>query len=185
MSVIDVFQKITGTYLGFLMVASVILNPIILFVCIRSKKLRSNSTFKLLAYSSLNDLLNCLGWNMDDFIFSFFNIRISSTNLIYCRVVSVFLQCATIQFSSWMLVSISLDRLLSISIKKWSKYYFRGYRPLLYAILLTLVILGLNSNMIVFGGFSYFEDGVEIIYCFATPPDQTIDWYKIANQVLF
>lgn len=183
LEVIDIFTKIFAIYNLVLVVATFILNPLVLFICVRSKKLRSTSTFKLLAFSSINDILVCLAWNQECFTNTFFNLYYYFRSLFYCRWISVFLQFTTLEIESWMLVSISLDRFLSLAVKKWSKHYFNGARPFIYSALLTFVIVAINFNEVFLSGFSYEVNGTEVVVCYQTPPGQSIDWYHIMSQV--
>lgn len=181
--VIDTLTKVFGSYNLLLIVATFILNPFVLFVCLKSKALRSSSTFKLLAFSSLNDIIVCLIWNQESFTNAFFNAQFYVESLFYCRWISVFLQYTTLLIESWMLVSISLDRLLSLTIKNWSKKYFRGARPYLYAVFLTSFMIALNFNEIFLGGYSVTVNGTVIVVCYQSPPDQSINWYYVMSQV--
>lgn len=181
-SIVDVLSKIFACYGIFLISVAVIFNPFVIFVCIKSKKLRSTSTFKLLAFSSFTDLLSLFGWNQEGFVMSMFNYAASFVNLSYCRWVSVFLQYSTLQYASWMLVSISLDRILSMTIKKWSKHYFSGFRPIVYSIILALVIFGINLNEIFTSGHIVTTNGTDFVVCFESDPN-SFDWYHLMEQV--
>lgn len=181
--VVDVFSKILAVYTLLLIVASVILNPFVLFVCLKSKKLRSTTTFKLLAFAAINDFLVCLAWDQESFTNTFFNLYLYFQSLFYCRWISVFLQFTTNQIESWMLVSISLDRLLSLSFKKWTRNFFNGFKPFIFAAVLAFLIAAINFIEVFTSGFSFFDNGVEVIECFVTPPEFSIDWYNIMAQV--
>ena len=118
-----ILTKTFSIYNLFLVICTFILNPAILFICLKSKKLRSTSTFKLIAFGAINDILVCLGWNLQCFMNAYFDLQPYFKNLFYCRWISVFLQFTTLEIESWILVSISFDRILSLSFKKWSNYY--------------------------------------------------------------
>ena len=180
---IDLINKIFSTYNLFLILASFILNPLVLFICLKSKRLRSTSTFKLLAFNSVNDILTVIGWNQESFTNAFFAFYPYSRSLAYCRFVSVFIQFSSLEIESWLLFSISFDRLLSLMFKKWSKHYFVGLRPFIFAFALTIFIWSINFVSLFTGGTSYMSNGTEIVQCFQTPPDFTIDWYHIMSQV--
>ena len=182
-AVIDVFTKIFATYNLMLIVASFILNPLVLFICLKSKKLRSISTFKLLALGSVNDLMTVIAWNQESFTNAFFSLYPYSRSIWYCRIVSVFIQFTSLSFESWMLVSVSLDRFLSMMVKKWTKHYFTGSRPFVFVVLLWICIASINFNEVFYGGHSSVSNGTEIVVCFETPPEMPIDWYHIMSQV--
>jgi hypothetical protein len=93
-------------------------------------------------------------------------------------------------FVSWLLlfsllkskVSVTLDRLLSILIQKWSKFYFNGYRPVIYAFVLLTLILLLNVVTLVTDGYMTVVNGTEKVVCDAVPDyDYTI--FNIVSQV--
>lgn len=100
---------------------AILLNPVVLLIILKSKRLRSTSTFKLLAVSAVNDILNIIGWNVDFFVYTIYDYLPSYRNLFFCRVIVTFLAYTTISIQSWILLSISVDRLLSMTVKKWSK----------------------------------------------------------------
>lgn len=181
-TVIDILAKILGVYAILLIVAAILLNPLVLYVCLKSKKLRSTSTFKLLAFASVNDLLTCLVWNEGDFQHTFFGVTLSKTSPFYCRWISIFFQYTTLQIASWMLVSISLDRLLSMTIHVWSRRCFNGAKPFIYSVILVLVIIGININEVFTIGYTYYKNGTEIFVCYANP-ENTFQWYELMSQV--
>ena len=183
-AVIDVFMKIFGAYNLILIVASFILNPLVLFICLKSKKLRSISTFKLLALGSINDLMTVIAWNQESFTNAFFSLYPYSRSLWYCRIVSTFMQITSLSFESWMLVSVSLDRFLSMMVKKWTKHYFAASRPFVYAVLLWICIAAINFNEVFYGGYSIVINGTEIIVCYETSPEIPIHWYYVMSQVI-
>lgn len=181
-NLIAIFAKVFAAYNLFLIVASTVLNTIILYVCVRSKRLRANSTFKIIAFTAVIDFLACLVWNEESFTGTFFDFQPYFRSFFYCRWISMFLQYTSCMLESWLLVSISLDRFLSVIIKRWSKYYFNGYKPIIYSFLLTLVILGVNINELFTNGYVTNVNGTEYINCFMNR-DGEFNWYKLMAQV--
>ena len=179
---IDVFSKIFACYSLLLIICAFILNSLTVFVILKSKKLRSTSTFKMLIFSTINDFLSLLEWNQEDFSITMLNYEATSINIYYCRIVSIFLQYSTLMYGSWMLVSISLDRLLSMVIKKWRKHYFIGARPYIYSAVLAFVILGINFNEIFTSGFVKNINGTDVVICYMSDPN-SFDWYHFMSQV--
>ena len=182
-NVIDIFSKIFAAYNLLLIIVSVILNPLVLFICIKSKNLRSTSTFKILAFGAVNDLLTCLIWNEESFTNTFFDFQPYYRSFFYCRWLSMFLQYTTYDLETWILVSISFDRALSLTVKKWSKNYFNGVKPIIFCVVLIIVVIGVNLNQLFTVGYTKLVNGVEIVNCFGSPPNQ-LNWYKINAQVL-
>lgn len=187
MEIITVLAKILAVYNLILVIVSLLFNPIVFYVCLFTRTLRANSTFKLLAICSINDVLICLAWNQESFLSTFFDIETSYLNLFYCRFVSTFLQFVTIEFSSWMLVVISLNRFLSMTLANWTKRYFTGIRPLLLAAFLALIIMLINLNEIFLTGYEHTaknDNETELtVICYSNPP-HTIPWYFIMSQIL-
>ena len=182
-SVLDIFTKIVGSYNLLLIVVSLILNPIVFFMCLKSKNLRSTSTFKLLAFGSINDLFVCVAWNLEAFAVSFFNYVAYYRSLFFCKWITLFIQLTSLEIEVWLLVGISFDRLLSLSVKKWSTHYFNGIKPIIYSAIMIVIMASVNFFFLFVGGYSYVSNGTEIIACFETPPDYNVDWFNIMQNV--
>lgn len=149
-----------------MILCGIVLNALEFVVCIKNKTLLRKSTFKLLAIGAINDMLMCFTWNFDDFTQTFFNFSAYSKSLFYCRFMENFLQYITITFASWLLVSISLDRVLRLNIKKWSTHYFSGTRPYIYSFCLALLIISINLVSVLNTG-NIFQNGTQIeVLCF-------------------
>lgn len=181
-SLIFLFTKISSIFNLLLMVSSSLLNPLVFLICVKSKRLRSTSTFKLLAVSSINDFFCNLPWNQEAFTNSFFDFQSPFRSLFYCRWISVFLQFSSFEFTSWLLVSVSVDRLLSMTIKPWSKTMFNGSKPVIYAIVLAFIILAINFHEVFTAGYSFVVNGTEIVVCYSNPPGE-YPWYVTMSQV--
>lgn len=182
--IINIFRNILAWYHLILIVASVTLNPIVVYICAKSRKLRSTTTFKLLAASAINDIVCCLGWNQAQFSNTVLNFNSSQRSIIYCRLVTYFLQYTSIQYESWMLFSISLDRFLSMWTKKWSKDYFHGFRPYAFALTLAFLIICVNFVEIFTVGYIYYKNETEIIVCNTSAPggfpwNRIMAWVKL------
>ena len=180
---IDIFTKIFSIYNLLLIVASAILNPLVFLICLKSKQLRSTSTFKILAINSINDILACLPWNFENFVLNF-NFIPYNTSLFYCKWISIYLQVVSLYIQSWLLLSVSLDRLLSLTINKWNRSIFVNSRPYIFCICLVLFFLLFNLSRPILIGYSYYSNGTGIVVCYATRPDVNIDWAKISAQVI-
>lgn len=167
--VIDIFSKIIAIWSIILIIVGIALNPLVCYICLKSKQLRSKSTFKLLAIVSICDLISLFEWNLDHFTQGIFNHLESKNNVFYCRFVTMFLQYVTLEFSSWMWLSISLDRVMSLFIKEWTKNYFSGLFPLVYSTLLAMIIVAINFIDIFTLGYGFINaNGTFIVVCGAT-----------------
>lgn len=181
-NIIEIFNKIFAAYAFILLVFGTILNSLIVFICSKSKLLRSNSTFKLVALIAISDLMSLFEWNCENFTITFFNFAAYTQSLFYCRFFSVFLQFCTLEFSSLMWLSISINRYLSIQVKHWNRTHFHGFRPFVYAFLIALIIFAVNSVELFKTGYSYQENGTEIIVCYATSQDDYY-WFDTMTNV--
>ena len=184
-NIIDIFSKIFSCLSIAETALAVILNPLVLIIILKSKRLRSTSTFKILAVNAVNDILTSLGWNIEFFVYTMFNYVPSFTYLFFCRGFVSFLAYTTLSIETWILLAISVDRLLSMTVKKWSKFYFSGYRPYIFTLCLCLFIAGLNFHQLFTVGYSYFDTDAqsEIVMCYVTNPVYSYDWYNFANLV--
>ena len=180
---IDVLTKIFSIYNLLLIVVSVVFNPIVLFICLKSKQLRSTSTFKILVINSINDIWVCLPWNFESFMLNF-NVTPYLTSLFYCKWISIYLQVVSLYIESWLLLSVSLDRLLSLSINKWSRSIFVNNRPYIFSGCLVMICILINLSRPILLGYSYSSNGTEVVDCYQNRPDINIDWANISAQVI-
>ena len=164
---IDVLTRIFSCYNLILIIASIIFNPIVLFICLKSKKLRSISTFKILTINSITDILICFPWNFENFSVNF-KFHPAFKSLFYCQWITIYLQVTMIQIESWLILSISIDRLLSLSFNKWSKSIYINRRPYIFCACLILFFLGFNFPRGYFGVYSFVVNGTEYIICYVT-----------------
>ena len=183
--IIDTISKVFACLCIVETICGVILNIIIIVICQKSQRLRTNSTFKILAVGAINDMLISVPWNLDVFIFTMFDYFLPIQSHFYCRWLSNYLQYTTLSIQSWILLSTSVDRLLSMVVKKWSKFYFSGYRPYIFAILLCFLISGINFFEVFTIGYSYFDYATqtELFECYASDPSFGYDWYTFSTRV--
>ena len=183
--IVDSVSKIFSIYGLIETVVSIISNLLVIIIILKSQKLRTTSTFKILAVSAINDMLVCLPWNLEMFLYTIFNYGIVYENIFYCKWLANFLQFTTLSIESWLLLSISVDRLLSLKVRKWSRFYFSGFRPYIFGILLCFSIAGINFFEVFTNGYTYFdnETQTEIFVCYASDPSLGYDWYTFSIQV--
>lgn len=181
---LNVVNRILASWALILIICGIILNVLVCFVClVKSKQLRSISTFKFLTIGAINDLLMCFPWNFDSFTNIYFDLKPHLLSLLYCQYLEIFLQYTTITYASWLLVSISLDRVLSLSIKKWSSQYFKGQRPFIFSALLLVFIVAIYSVSLFKVGYTFInENGTEIVVCYEDKDKSTLV-YDLMNQV--
>jgi len=119
------------------------------------------------------------------YLYTMFNYEPVNDSVFYCKWISIFLQFTTMTIESWLLLSISVDRLLAMTLKKWTKFYFNGYRPYLFAVLLCLTMAAINLFEVFTIGYSYFNNQTQTVayVCHGTNPSLGYDWYSFSIQV--
>ena len=184
-AIIDTISKIFASVCIIETVSGIILNPLFLIIYLKSKRLKSSSTFKIFAVSAINDMLVGIPWNQENFFSAMFNYSASYSSVYYCRWIANFFQYTTLTIETWIVLSISVDRLLSMVVRKWSKFYFGGNRPYIFTVLLCFLISAINFHLIFTGGYTRFdnETNTERVICFASDPSLNYDWYSFAAKV--
>lgn len=164
---IVILKKVMGIWGLLLIVFGVIFNAIVFIVCMKSRKLRKTSTFKFIAIAAINDALSCFPWNFGDFTNIFFDFHASRRSLVFCEFLANFLVFTTCSYASWLLVTISLDRVLSLNVHNWATKYFKGKRPLFFAAILLAFIMAIYSVSAFKTGYSYVDkNGTQKTVCF-------------------
>ncbi|CAF0800899.1 unnamed protein product [Brachionus calyciflorus] len=166
MDLYEILSRILGAYSLMLIIFGLIANFIIFFICLR-KPLRKISTFKFFSILALSDTLSLFECNLTHFTIAYFNIAYNSIYLPWCRL-EQFLQQTFLQLSAWILVSIALDRLISVLNNNWRKFYKNGNRIYFYILILIIFFSGLNMPILIKMGYYTYENGTEILYCIAT-----------------
>ena len=186
-NIIDTISKVFSCLCIVETVFGIILNMIIVILCLKSQRLRTNSTFKMFVVGAINDMLISVPWNLDIFALTMFNYLLPDQSHFYCRWISNFLQYTTLSIESWLLLSISIDRLLSMVVKKWTKFYFSGYRPYIFAVLMCFLIAGINFFEVFTVGYSFYNNQTqtEMFLCYASNPSLGYDWYTFSTQVSY
>ena len=94
------FLKILGCYSLGLAIFGTIGNLIIFYVSLRTSK---NSTFILLRYLAISDIIALYFWNLNDFSISILDFDLENYSLFFCRFGS-WIQFSSLQSSAWLLV---------------------------------------------------------------------------------
>ena len=92
---------ILGWYSLIIIILGTIGNLIIFYVCVKTNK---NSTFILLRYLAINDMISLYYWNLNNFT-KVFNLYLESLNLYSCKI-GTWIQFSSLQSSAWILVYI-------------------------------------------------------------------------------
>ncbi|RNA27475.1 neuromedin-U receptor 2-like, partial [Brachionus plicatilis] len=133
---------------------------------------------------AISDTLCLYEWNLNHFIVSFFQVDFAFKSLAWCRL-SLFLQYVCLQYSAWILVSIALDRLLSILVKKWQRFYFNDKKPIVYCITLALVLIALNCKVLESNGYINVVNGTELVVCYAQSDNDRSLFYLFGQIHLY
>ena len=66
-----------------------------------------------------------------------------------------------------MKVSVALDRFFTIKFSQWSTGFFKGKIVLMYAFMIGLVLMILDSCVLATNGYIDYTNGTETVVCFA------------------
>lgn len=179
---VTVLERVMGIWGLILVITGLVFNTIVFLICVKSKELRSSSTFKLLAIAAINDGLSCFPWNFDDFTRLFFDYYAAESTTFYCGLFTIFFIYTTCTYASWLLVTISLDRVLSLNIQNWSTKYFNGRKPIYFAGILLLVMIGTYVIGIFKTSHTYRnENGTVKTACFEEDFGNTLVYDKLSE----
>ena len=100
--ILKTIAEMIGVYSIALIIIATIGNFISTLVCAR-KSLRKIPTFVFIGFALISDIISLYFWNIDHFLFAFFNYQIEDLGVDYCRF-AVFFQTTSLQWSAWLLV---------------------------------------------------------------------------------
>ena len=160
---VDVFF-IFGIYKLLLIVAGSIGNLLIFIVCM---KLKDNTTFMIMRFLSVSDIITLYFWNLNQVADSLFNLDLLNYNLYYCKFLQ-FSQFTSLQISAWMLVLICFDRYLTISSISWKTKFTKANGGLKVGLAVVVLLAGLNFHCLFTFGHVEYVNGTEIVQCYAT-----------------
>lgn len=149
------FMSAFGLYCFLLVIFGTVLNFFTIFICLR-RRLRHYTTFIFILFMCFNDTLSLYVWCLDHFLESFFWFTIEELSPISCRI-GFFIQFFSLQSSSWLLVSSSMDRYLGVRIKQWRSLYFKVNQALFCSFSIIALSLIANSQLLVLGDFQKYE----------------------------
>lgn len=138
-----------GLYCLLLVIFGTIGNIFIICFCLR-RRLRHYTTFIFILFMCITDTLSLYVWCLDHFLESFFGFTIEELSPISCRI-GFFIQFFSLQSSSWLLVSSSMDRYLGVRIKQWRSIYFKANQALFCSFSIIGLSLIANSQLLVLG----------------------------------
>lgn len=114
---LDYGNKILGIVSLFLFFFGLVGNILTFFVCQR-KPIRNITTFRLLKFISISDIFALSVWNIDVFLMSFFGFAHEYISGYWCKI-AVFLQYFCLQYSAWLLVSVTYKFLINFFVQRF------------------------------------------------------------------
>ena len=170
--------QILAYYSLFLAIAGTIGNCLTFIICYR---LRSTTTFVFLMVSSIFDTTALYFWNVNQFTSTILDIDLQNLNKLSCKF-GMYVQFTSLQISAWLLVAMSIDRLMSVWISRWRISYFKKRQAIISSLTVLLLIMVINLNV----PFTYSHDivvnGTAKIQCFATSDPKT-HWMQVWEMV--
>ena len=161
--------EILAYYSLFLVVAGTIGNFATFIVCYR---LRSTTTFVFLMVSSVVDAIALYFWNANHFTSVIVNTDLQNLNRLSCKL-GMFVQFTSLQSSAWLLVAMSLDRLMSVWISHWKLVYFKPTQAFMASIAVLVLFMLVNLNVPFTFSHDITVNGTTKIQCFATSDPAT------------
>ena len=135
---------------------------------------------RYLAVLSLVDLMVLYQWNLN----TFFKYNLSTApeyldleeiSLYLCRYIS-YMAFSCLQFSSWILSLVSLDRVMTLYSHYWKIHMQKPQRINLILLVLFVFIFGLNSHILFKNGY------VEMVLVNGTVVDTAVVCYKARDD---
>ncbi|KAI3380254.1 hypothetical protein SNEBB_010631 [Seison nebaliae] len=140
--------------LPFFIIISTIGN-LLSFIILKRKNLRNSSTVFYLATLSLTDISVMYCFGIKNVLRSTHHLSIRELNIVTCRL-HVFLLNLLTEYSSWLLVAVSIDRFITISTHSCLNGIAKKYCRPRFARIVTcglFILLGiLNSHILMFWG---------------------------------
>lgn len=96
-----VVLKILGFYSLLIIILGILSNISTIFFC---TKIKENTTFVLIQYFSLNNLIALFFWNLSHFTLTFFDFDLNNSTMFICKFGS-WIQFSSLQTSAWILVN--------------------------------------------------------------------------------
>lgn len=170
--------NVIAIYCLILVILGTLGNLFTIYICMR-KKLRQITTFIFLGFMTFSDTFALYIWCLDHFLEVFFNFSVEKHSIWSCRV-AIFIQYVSLEWSSWLLVGLSVDRWLSVEFKTWRTIYFKPTQAFLLSIVILAIISVLNSNLLVLSGS--FDKNTDILKCYTE--GEFSDWILFWQKVL-
>ncbi len=144
---VDIFSFSIGIYALLLIFVGTIGNFLIFFTTFQINPKENNTTFIFLRFLAITDWITLFFFNLDSFTLPVYEIYLENISVVSCKWVD-FLQFASFQASAWLLVSLSLDRCLSVVFVNWHRLYFNKKRAYFVAAAVVIVDVLINIHIL-------------------------------------
>ena len=147
-------------YFSFVYILIIILafigNGLAFLIFRTNTEMRKSSTITFLSFVAILDILSLFDWNLSNFLFPYFSIKLEDLNIVSCKIFS-FIQFFSSESSAIILSFSTIDRYVTISKipgSLSSRLPFSTLRTARYWSLLILITIGLlNSHFLVLNEF--------------------------------
>jgi hypothetical protein len=173
------FYKALAVYSLFLVIFGTIGNLCTCFICMR-KSLRKTTCFVFLSFISIIDIFTLYTWNLSNFIVPFYGYFHENSNIIWCKL-SVFLQFFSLQSSAWLLVTMTVERYLSLVIKKWYSSYFNAKRAAIASCCVITLSFLFNGHLLIANGHFITVNNRTILKCYEGPYYQIFPMWQTVS----
>lgn len=114
--------------------------------------MRKVATFQLYAFYTVSELIGLYPWNMTNIINYYFELNLEYTSKFLCHFIS-YVQYCSFEISSWILVVISIDRLVFVKWAGWHKRHINSKKVYLVALILVAFFCAWNLPFALNNGY--------------------------------
>ncbi|XP_074647542.1 thyrotropin-releasing hormone receptor-like [Tubulanus polymorphus] len=158
-----VYEIILFKYVGFVIfLMGIIGNTLTVIVITRNRSLKRCSTGLMLVVLAISDNGALVTGPLMDWINISFNIELQDLNYISCKLKNV-AQYFFLQFSSWMIILISIERFVSVYYPTNAKQWFTLKKTYIKIFAIFIALLLLNSHFLWTYDINGFEDYCDIV----------------------
>jgi hypothetical protein len=163
-SIIVILNQINGIYSLIILILGAIGNFFCAAICLRPS-LRKVPTFNFYCVLLSCDAFALCVWNLDHYLLIFHETQLENHGIISCKI-STFVQCFSLQYSAWLLVSMTVERYLSIIIPNWRNNLFNIKKSISILLAIGFITFVLNLSFAINLTYEMANDTVE---CFGEP----------------
>ena len=159
---LQIYYHIMGMYDVFLALFGTLGNILVFIIAFR---LRKTTTFVFLIYLAVADSITLYWWNLDDFRFIYFGSSAQEGSVYGCKILNYF-QLTSMESSAWLLISLSIDRFLSVWLKSWKTKHFKSKQAFIASTCIVSFYALINFHIwFTYGYREYDQNGTYVDYC--------------------